>query len=553
MIDVKQPPYSAVGDGVTDDTQAIQNAINAAQAGEVIMLSSGKYLCGPLVGRSDRPLLLTGTVGAQIIAKPNTRTLLTIRCSASNVFQLEFVGAALTSVQPFLASSCIRVNDGLSGVVIEGCKVSQFSGAAIIANASMSLRVMNCDMSTGQLCVQAARARNIVLEGNTFHDLGQSGFALHGDGIIIRDNVCYRAGPVGGFGAVQAGSKNILITGNHSTDGGGGFELQNENALSATEPSGSSCVVAGNSFTRTFAAGIDLFRSGVVLTGNVFNDCNFAAGLPTAFTVQPGIVPDLAGPGSGYQAGDILTLGGGVFTRPARFVLNAPSPNGGLCDPARPATNGNTYVIDMGDYSVFPTNPANVTGGHGTGGKVIYTNANIKARGSGYKSGDVLRGSTGTSRFPVLVRVNIIDANGAVLEAEILFGGYYTGTLPTEMAFAAYDTVSSGSGFTLLPCFGNRYAMQYSKPSMASGGSILGIGNRNVIVSGNSIVNHSPSHDCGILFVNFLNAPVSRWAITGNVFGTFSKGAIKRYNFGTLSYDTAWGAGMVISGNVGYP
>src|SRR5206468_9468337 len=213
--------------------------------------------------------------------------------------------------------------------------------------------------------------------------------------------------------------------------------------------------------------------------------------------VQPGIVPDLAGPGSGYQAGDILTLGGGVFTRPARFVLNAPSPNGGLCDPARPATNGNTYVIDMGDYSVFPTNPANVTGGHGTGGKVIYTNANIKARGSGYKSGDVLRGSTGTSRFPVLVRVNIIDANGAVLEAEILFGGYYTGTLPTEMAFAAYDTVSSGSGFTLLPCFGNRYAMQYSKPSMASGGSILGIGNRNVIVSGNSIVNHSPSHDCG--------------------------------------------------------
>ena len=200
MIDVKQPPYSAVGDGVTDDTQAIQNAINAAQAGEVIMLSSGKYLCGPLVGRSDRPLLLTGTVGAQIIAKPNTRTLLTIRCSASNVFQLEFVGAALTSVQPFLASSCIRVNDGLSGVVIEGCKVSQFSGAAIIANASMSLRVMNCDMSTGQLCVQAAHARNIVLGGNTFHDLGQSGFALHGDGIIIRNNVCYRAGPVGAGG-----------------------------------------------------------------------------------------------------------------------------------------------------------------------------------------------------------------------------------------------------------------------------------------------------------------------------------------------------------------
>lgn len=42
-INVKAPPYNAAGDGVTDDTVAIQSAVNAATAGTVVFFPNGKY------------------------------------------------------------------------------------------------------------------------------------------------------------------------------------------------------------------------------------------------------------------------------------------------------------------------------------------------------------------------------------------------------------------------------------------------------------------------------------------------------------------------------
>ena len=44
LINVKLGPYNAAGDSVTDDTLAIQAAINAAQANQVVYLPASTYL-----------------------------------------------------------------------------------------------------------------------------------------------------------------------------------------------------------------------------------------------------------------------------------------------------------------------------------------------------------------------------------------------------------------------------------------------------------------------------------------------------------------------------
>ena len=55
-IDVTLPPYSAIGDGVTVNTRALQAAIDDCRAGEAVYLPRGVYLTGALDLHSDMEL-----------------------------------------------------------------------------------------------------------------------------------------------------------------------------------------------------------------------------------------------------------------------------------------------------------------------------------------------------------------------------------------------------------------------------------------------------------------------------------------------------------------
>lgn len=65
----------------------------------------------------------------------------------------------------------------------------------------------------------------------------------------------------------------------------------------------------------------------------------------------------VAAGGTGYTVGDILTIDGGTFSRPAT-VRVATAPSGVV---------GTVTVEDWGDYTTAPSNPASTTGGTGSG------------------------------------------------------------------------------------------------------------------------------------------------------------------------------------------
>jgi len=116
--------YGAVGNGVTDDTVAVQKAVNAAAAaggGEVLFpYSANGYLMGDIV--LTKPVRITG-VGREVIikAKASTSRLFTIRSSQVEIrgFFIEMAAAGSSAVAFYLDTAAT----GLEHIYFRDLKV----------------------------------------------------------------------------------------------------------------------------------------------------------------------------------------------------------------------------------------------------------------------------------------------------------------------------------------------------------------------------------------------------------------------------------------------
>jgi len=165
--------YGAVGDGTKDDTQAMQTALNVAQAGNgrVLIPEDFRMLCGPLsltVGGVDalsNSLAIEGVsmVGSRIVAKPGSNLpLITLRSSNPAAvlqpaqlvlenFGLHNLGAAKTPGGHGMSLQ------GLAWIRISGVQIVGFDNGLEMINSLITLIDQQCQLDRNNTGLKISR------------------------------------------------------------------------------------------------------------------------------------------------------------------------------------------------------------------------------------------------------------------------------------------------------------------------------------------------------------------------------------------------------------
>jgi Pectate lyase superfamily protein len=453
-INVEEPPYNATGDGVTDDYAAVIAALNDA-AGRTVYFPAGTYLVGARLVPSGPVVLLgddrdTATIKASSTMSGNAVIVLPVNSAITNItLDADFASRS----QPMPIISGIILNG--SGVKIDRCRIRNCSGAGIYGSGTSGARITDSEIdNTAEQNINISKASRILISNCRLRRCGMSNIQLtYCANSQINRNIIGPSGPVGA-GIYPQDCDNLIIEGNIITRCRGGIEAwTNVGRLLWT---GGNQII-NNLISRNYNGGLSTGSNGVSIAGNNISDNGHGGINSVTSTIEPGIKVDPSYGGTGYQQYDILTLVGGTGT-PAKVMVLLVFSGGSLHNGLGQGVS--LYPIDMGNYSVFPTNPVAVTGGHGTGAKVIYTNSTINSGGSGYVVGDLLRATNGTFTQPVRLEVTAASG-GAVTAYELHDGGGYSDALPMSLSFAT-EFGGSGSGFSLIPCWGKRYSSSYS-------------------------------------------------------------------------------------------
>lgn len=241
--------FGAVGDGTTNDTAAIQAAINAANG---IFFPSGIYLVNDQINlKSD--LLMFGEGGAKIVLQAGV-TPYVLRGDATNnvtIHDLEIEGNGASGF------STVYITNS-TNVTVDNCKITKSGSTALYFVGCLFAKVENCTLSNN--FYYGLEFRDCVgckAIANQCADNGNTGVATFtgGRGIMLwRSRGCYIAG-------------NRFINNSEY-----GFRIYSEAADATTSYQN---VVTGNTFQDNVRADLVLYDEGAVfsfVTNNVITD-----------------------------------------------------------------------------------------------------------------------------------------------------------------------------------------------------------------------------------------------------------------------------------------
>lgn len=198
--------YGAVGNGIANDTTAIQNAINAAVSGGTVYFPDGTYLINSDLTIVSNNVRLVGSGRSSIIKSANASS-----------------------------ANCIKVSNAnhiiISDLQLDGNRLNQSGGVSYSVNAG--IRISQCDdvlveniyvHDTYSQGIYAENSTNLIINKNRVHNTGDGGIFLHPQvnnpactNVVISNNVVDMAGY---YGITAIRSDYVTITGNDSYNNG---------------------------------------------------------------------------------------------------------------------------------------------------------------------------------------------------------------------------------------------------------------------------------------------------------------------------------------------
>jgi parallel beta-helix repeat protein len=470
-INVKEPPYNAAGDGITDDYAAIIAALNDA-AGRTVYFPVGTYLVGASVVPSSAVHIVGDDKEASVIKAAANISGYTISLPSNSSISSLTVDANL-SAHSEPVPVLYGVNVAGNGVRIVNARVRNVPYIGIVVGNVVGTEIRDSEVdNTGSYNIWVNRSPKTIISGCKTSRTGQSNILmLNSPNCLVENNVLGPSGPVGS-GIYPTDCDRLVISGNLITRGRGGIEAWSTIGRMLTQYG---IVISNNVITKNYNGGISISSSGATITGNNISE-NGGGGINGGnLTMETGIKIDPSAFGnSAYRRGDILTLQGGEG--PAAKVFVVLIPTGGTVGSLyyTPATDVALYPMDMGNYSTFPPIPIGTIGGHGSGANVIYTNSKIAAGGSGYQVGDVLRVAGGMSTQPARVIVTSIGGGGAVTGFKVIDGGGYSSVPFNPVTFVPDMVQAIGTEFKATVAWGKRYSNYTWTFGLQSVGPIVG-------------------------------------------------------------------------------